>query len=94
VALFLYLKRHGYNGLCRYNAADVFHVPLGRYRQPYFPATEMHAFWRKATQAQFVVADFRQVLTQAKIDRQAVTEVLAVFPTPQFAELPCAWAFF
>lgn len=34
-ALFLYLNRHGYNGLCRYNARKgEFNVPFGRYKKP------------------------------------------------------------
>lgn len=35
--LFLYLNRHGYNGLCRYNLRGEFNVPFGRYKKPYFP---------------------------------------------------------
>jgi DNA adenine methylase len=30
--LFLYLNRHGYNGLCRYNLRGEFNVPFGRYK--------------------------------------------------------------
>ncbi|MCY0878358.1 MAG: Dam family site-specific DNA-(adenine-N6)-methyltransferase [Firmicutes bacterium] len=65
-ALFVYLNRHGYNGLCRYNASGLFNVPFGRYRRPYFPAAEMEAFWRKARRATFVVADFRTVLASVR----------------------------
>jgi DNA adenine methylase len=32
--LFLYLNRHGYNGLCRYNLRGEFNVPFGRYKRP------------------------------------------------------------
>ncbi|PHM73693.1 DNA adenine methylase [Xenorhabdus kozodoii] len=46
--LFLYLNRHGYNGLCRYNAAGQFNVPFGRYKKPYFPEHEIRAFYEKA----------------------------------------------
>ncbi len=65
-ALFLYLNRHGYNGLCRYNAKGQFNVPFGRYRAPYFPDQEMRAFHRKAQAAQFLCADFRRVLAEAR----------------------------
>jgi DNA adenine methylase len=37
-AIFVYLNRHGYNGLCRYNGSGGFNVPFGRYARPYFPA--------------------------------------------------------
>lgn len=57
-ALFVYLNRHGYNGLCRYNGAGGFNVPFGRYVRPYFPRNEMLYFWRKAARCVFVVADF------------------------------------
>lgn len=64
-ALFLYLNRHGYNGLCRYNGKGTFNVPFGRYRQPYFPAREMHHFWDKSRTVTFQVGDFRTILAQA-----------------------------
>lgn len=35
--LFLYLNRHCYNGLCRYNMRGEFNVPFGCYKKPYFP---------------------------------------------------------
>jgi DNA adenine methylase len=63
--LFVYLNRHGYNGLCRYNAAGEFNVPFGRYRRPYFPAEEMRAFWERSRSATFVGADFREVMAGA-----------------------------
>ncbi|AEW06909.1 DNA adenine methylase Dam [Sulfobacillus acidophilus DSM 10332] len=63
-ALFLYLNRHGYNGLCRYNQAGRFNVPFGQYRRPYFPETEMRTFWQKAQGAEFVSTDFRQMFLQ------------------------------
>ena len=33
-ALFVYLNRHGYNGLCRYNSKGGFNVPFGRHSNP------------------------------------------------------------
>lgn len=65
-ALFLYLNRHGYNGLCRYNLANEYNVPFGRYRQPYFPEEEMQAFYEKSKQALFLCEDFSETLKRAK----------------------------
>lgn len=65
-ALFIYLNRHGYNGLCRYNAKGRFNVPFGRYRRPYFPDKELHAFHHKAQQAEFLLTDFEQTMRQTK----------------------------
>jgi len=63
-ALFVYLNRHGYNGLCRYNASGGFNVPFGRYRRPYFPEAEMRAFHDKARRAEFRVQSFETTLEQ------------------------------
>ena len=52
-AIFLYMNKHGYNGLCRYNMKGGFNVPFGRYKRPYFPETEMHHFAQKAQYAIF-----------------------------------------
>ncbi len=65
-ALFLYLNRHGYNGLCRYNASGGFNVPFGRYKKPYFPQTEMEAFWRKSQAARFCRADFATTMQHTR----------------------------
>lgn len=65
-ALFLYLNRHGYNGLCRYNSDGGFNVPFGKFKAPYFPAEEMRAFHLKSQRAEFVCADFRSVMKAAK----------------------------
>ncbi len=63
-ALFLYLNRHGYNGLCRYNASGKFNTPFGRYKKPYFPEKEMLFFARKARNALFVCRDFRELMAE------------------------------
>jgi DNA adenine methylase len=65
-ALFVYLNRHCYNGLCRYNASGQFNVPFGRYKRPYFPENEMRYFAQKAQRATFLCADFREVMQNAQ----------------------------
>ncbi len=64
--LFLYLNRHSYNGLCRYNNSGGFNVPFGSFKRPYFPAKEMTYFAQKAQQATFVCKDFANVIQQAQ----------------------------
>jgi DNA adenine methylase len=65
-ALFVYLNRHGYNGLCRYSAKGNFNVPFGRYKLPYFPEKEMLFFHHKARHASFKHRDFEQIFKSAK----------------------------
>ncbi len=65
-ALFIYLNRHGYNGLCRYSTKGIFNVPFGQYVRPYFPRKEMHYFWKKSKKATFVCCDFETVLKRAR----------------------------
>ena len=65
-ALFVYLNRHGYNGLCRYNAKGGYNVPFGRYRRPYFPEKEMLAFHNKAQRAEFIVSSFETTMANTR----------------------------
>lgn len=67
-ALFLYLNRHGFNGLCRYNSKGEFNVPMGEYVKPYFPYDEMLAFHHKAQRAVFSCEDFTTVMRLAKAE--------------------------
>lgn len=61
-AVFLYLNRHGYNGMVRYNRAGQFNVPYGKYKSPYFPEAEIRTFAEKAKRATFICADFSETL--------------------------------
>ncbi len=61
--LFLYLNRHCYNGLCRYNLRGEFNVPFGRYSKPYFPEEELYHFAERAQHATFVCQSYDVSMT-------------------------------
>ena len=65
-ALLLYVNRHAYNGLIRYNSKGGFNVPFGAYTKPYFPLQELRVFYRKtqATVTEFTAEDFRAVFAR------------------------------
>ncbi|MBT0719434.1 DNA adenine methylase [Rosenbergiella epipactidis] len=65
-ALFLFLNRHCYRGLCRYNQKGQFNVPYGNYKKPYFPEREILAFAEKAKRATFLCAGYQDTLKQLK----------------------------
>ncbi len=64
-ALFIYLNRHCFNGLCRYNAKGGFNVPFGRYAAPMFPEKELLAFYEKSKKVQFQCTSFENTMNQA-----------------------------
>ncbi|MCL1051762.1 Dam family site-specific DNA-(adenine-N6)-methyltransferase [Shewanella abyssi] len=59
---FLYMNRHGFNGLCRYNRKGGFNVPFGSYKKPYFPENEIRAFSIKAQCAEFRCIGYEQAI--------------------------------
>ncbi len=67
-ALFLFLNRHGYNGLCRYNRKGEFNVPFGKYKKPYFPEKELWAFASKAQKATFVCECYSETFRRLEED--------------------------
>ncbi len=64
--LFLYLNRHGYNGLCRYNSKGIFNVPFGKYNKPYFPEKELIYFAKKSINVTFYCEPFVKTLNRAR----------------------------
>ena len=59
-ALFYYLNRTGYNGLCRFNARGFFNVPFGRYKR--IPYRHDFASYRNAlAEYRFSSGDFSQL---------------------------------
>ena len=65
-ALFLYLNRHSYNGLCRYNSKGGFNAPFGRYKKPYFPKQQLEFFASKTKQLKLTHQSFETVMLKAK----------------------------
>lgn len=59
---FLYLNRHCYRGVCRYNQSGGFNVPYGNYKKSYFPENEIRAFAEKAKRATFICASYEETL--------------------------------
>ncbi|MHA0962115.1 DNA adenine methylase [Enterobacter cancerogenus] len=66
-ALFLYLNRHCYRGLCRYNQRGKFNVPYGNYKNPYFPQAEILTFAEKAVRATFICASYDETLAMLQV---------------------------
>lgn len=80
-AAFIYLNRHCFNGLTRYNLKKEFNVGYGKYKKPYFPLNEMEAFLGIADRCEFVSSDFESVIDQAR-------DGDVVFCDPPYEPLP------
>ncbi|MEQ8175420.1 MAG: Dam family site-specific DNA-(adenine-N6)-methyltransferase [Syntrophomonadaceae bacterium] len=65
-ALLIYLNRHGYNGLVRYNLHHELNVPFGDYKKPYFPYKELLFFYNKTKKAVFTCDDFSKTMAGAR----------------------------
>ncbi|CDL83855.1 DNA adenine methylase [Xenorhabdus szentirmaii] len=61
--LFLYLNRHAYNGLCRYNQQGKFNVPYGKHKTVYFPEKEIREFHQKWRKAKVACLEWQDTLT-------------------------------
>lgn len=59
-ALFYYLNRTGYNGLCRFNKKGRFNVPFGRYKKIGY-VTDFAAYQSALAEWEFTCADFEDV---------------------------------
>ncbi|EQA5591302.1 Dam family site-specific DNA-(adenine-N6)-methyltransferase [Escherichia coli] len=80
-AAFLFLNRHCFNGLTRYNQAGEFNVGYGKYKTPYFPLQEMEAFLGAEGRSEFVCGDFAAVI-------EAAGEGGVIFCDPPYEPLP------
>lgn len=86
-ALFIYLNRHVFNGLCRYNRKGQFNTPFGRYKKPYFPEKEMQAFAKRLQHANFSHHDFRTAFSNLAPGDVVYCDppYVALTPTASFA---------
>jgi DNA adenine methylase len=65
--LFVYLNKHCFNGLCRYNSKGEFNTPFGKHKKPYFSEKEMLHFYQRAQYATFEHMDFLAIMNSAKV---------------------------
>lgn len=65
-ALFLYLNKHCYNGLCRYNKKGKFNTPFGLYKTPRLPVKEMENFIAASGNTTFMHAAFTDTMQLAR----------------------------
>lgn len=63
--LFLYLNKHCFNGLCRYNRSGGFNVPFGKMKAPRVPEEAIRGFAEALAGADIRVADFRTLMAEA-----------------------------
>jgi DNA adenine methylase len=68
--LFIYLNRHCFNGVCRYNKNGQFNVPKGKHKTIYNPAAELQNFAEKLNKRPFSIllmhCDYQQTIQKAK----------------------------
>lgn len=64
-AAFIFLNRHCFNGLIRYNRDGFFNVGWGKYEAPYFPEIEIKAFKQKSHKCVFLNAGYRRTMALA-----------------------------
>jgi len=66
-ALFIYLNRHGFNGLCRYSLAGRYNVPWGKPTvTPHFPESELWAAAARLERATLFCGDFAAAFAQVR----------------------------
>ena len=64
--LFVYLNRHCFNGLCRYNSKGGFNVPFGRYKGPNVPEDDILLFNKQIQNVAFNSSDYTTLLATLK----------------------------
>ncbi|WP_392565158.1 Dam family site-specific DNA-(adenine-N6)-methyltransferase [Utexia brackfieldae] len=66
-ARFIWLMRHCFNGICRYNKSGKFNTPKGNYKKVYFPKQELINFSNKLNSHELLMlsVDFTETLGYA-----------------------------
>jgi len=64
--LFIYLNRHCFNGICRFNSRGEFNVPFGKYKKPYFPEMELRHAAGAASRMKIFNQGFVDTMKMAK----------------------------
>lgn len=64
--IFIYLNRHGFNGLCRYSVKSGFNVPFGKYDNPYFPEKELKHLIERIDKCTFKCQGFVDTFDEVK----------------------------
>lgn len=67
-ALFIYLNKHCFNGLCRYNKSGCYNVPVGKFKSPVLiPREQIHAVISRfgGDSSIFEVATFQETFKKA-----------------------------
>lgn len=83
-AIFMFLNRHGYNGLCRFNQQGHYNVPFGHYPKAYFPEKEMHYFLTKKN-ISFSSNSF-EVFFKRLLRRKSLSDI-CIYCDPPYAPL-------
>lgn len=65
-ALFIYLNKHGYNGMCRYNSSGGFNIPVGKSKTIHFPIEEIKDFSKNIGECNFLNEDFLETMDKAQ----------------------------
>lgn len=65
-AIFIYLNRHCFNGLCRYNGSGGFNVPFGKYSGPTCPIAEIVKFAEFAQRCEFHHQSFQETFAMTE----------------------------
>lgn len=80
----LYLSRHAFNGLLRYNSQNQFNSPFGKYKQPYFPEREIRYFAEKLEYAEFHSLDFSTFINLAVASIDGKRDKVCAYADPPY----------